>query len=286
MQSTELLAKAESLWLELTSELEEPDPFSKAADHLELFQFNLMKTDGAIRELKTVVETHSFQSKASEILFFKEIKPKFISEFIYYSKIIELESTMPKAGLENVRTVIEKELEALKQFALDNRDFIAYLRKEASYLDAQFFLRCSYDLYITQSLLLHSHDERFSTSHDGLVALVYANDKLELYLMNRLLNLDQSYRQALTKEKSPLQWTGSKAALVELLYGLQQTKSLNYATIEFAKVVRAFETCFNIDLGNYHKTLAEIRERKTARVKFLDQMSGAVIKSFEEVEGK
>lgn len=286
MQSSQLLERAESLWLELISELEDVDPLSNSPQNLENYQYNLMKTDEYIRRLKSLVPFHVFSNMAFEIEFFKKIKPKFVSEFIFLSRIIELESTIPKAGKENVKVVLEKQLETLQQFALENRDFIAYFRKGASYVDDQYFLRSSYDLYVTQSLSLHSHDERFSTSHDGLVALVLANDKYELYLSQRLQGLDELYLQEIRSQKSPLEWSSSKAGLVELLYGLQQMKAFNQGAVEFSKIVKTFETCFNIDLGNYHKTLGEIRDRKTERTKFLNQMSDLLVKSFEEADGK
>ncbi|MHA6727078.1 RteC domain-containing protein [Chryseobacterium sp. A301] len=286
MQSSQLLEGAESLWLELTSELEDVDPLSNSSSNLENYQYNLMRTDEYIRRLKSLVHFHVFSNMASEIQFFKKIKPKFISEFIFLSKIIELESTIPKAGKENVKEVLEKQLEMLGQFAIENRDFIAYFRKGASYLDDPFFLRSSYDLYVTQSLSLHSHDENFSTSHDGLVALIIANDKYELYLSQRLQGLDDLYMQNIISQKSPLEWSASKAGLVEVLYGLQQMKAFNQGAIEFSKVVKTFETCFNVDLGNYHKTLGEIRDRKTERTKFLNQMSEVLVKAFEETDGK
>lgn len=286
MQSSELLERAESLWLELNGELEDVDPLSPSPLNLENYQYNLMKTDEYIRKLKSLVHFHAFSNMALEIKFFKKIKPKFISEFIYLSKIIELESTLPKAGKQNVKAVLEKQFESLQQFALENRDFISYQRKGASYMDDQCFLRSSYDLYVTQSLSLHSHDERFSTSHDGLVALILANDKYEYYLSQRLLGLDDLYLHELRSQRSPLEWSASKAGLIELLYGLQQMKAFNQGNVEFSKVVKTIEACFNIDLGNYHKTIGEIRDRKTERTKFLNQMSVVLVKSFEEAEGK
>jgi hypothetical protein len=56
-------------------------------------------------------------------------------------------------------------------------------------------------------------------------------------------------------DKSPLQWSASKSALVELLYALHNTRSFNGGNIEFSEIIKFTEKSLNINLGNFYKTL-------------------------------
>lgn len=283
MQSIELIEYSHELWDNLQLNIDE---LLRQGETLEIYQAILLGIDSTIRELKSFVVDHPFENWAFQIEFFKRIKPKFISKFIYYSKICELESTLPSAGKESVRTYLEKELELLKQFYSEHQNFIAYFRKSATYLDQEYFTRRRFDLSMGNYFEIHNRDERFSTQNDHLVAEILANELWEEYLVKRLNTLDDRYDGKILSNASPLHWTSSKAALLELLYALHQSKSFNSGAIEFAKVIRTFENTLNIDLGNYHKTLGEVRDRKTERTKFLNKLSETLEKHFEEVDHK
>lgn len=73
-------------------------------------------------------------------------------------------------------------------------------------------------------------------------------------------------------------WSASKAALTELLFSLHLTGCFNGGNIELAEVIRWAEASLHTDLGNYHKTLAEVRNRKTRRTKFLD----LILRNFQD----
>jgi hypothetical protein len=65
--------------------------------------------------------------------------------------------------------------------------------------------------------------------------------------------------------KSPhysLNWTGSKAALVELIYALQAQGVLDHGHADIKQISRAFSRMFNVDLGDFYHTYLELRNRK------------------------
>lgn len=58
-------------------------------------------------------------------------------------------------------------------------------------------------------------DSRFSTSHDFKVAKILANDLIQVYIENQLLNLNKHIGIANSDIGTMrLQWTGSKTALI------------------------------------------------------------------------
>lgn len=73
-------------------------------------------------------------------------------------------------------------------------------------------------------------DPQFSTSHDFKVAKILANELLEIYLTNRLHELERREQRKRVKNGFMgrlLRWTGTKRALVELIYALDACGCLN-----------------------------------------------------------
>lgn len=240
----------------------------------------LMETDMAIRDLKNWVSDFEFESMAEEVIFFKDIKPQFSAEFIYRSKILELEVAKPNAGQMILKSYYESELQTLKGFVDEYSDFYSYYRRSATYLDSQYFVRGSIDLKMATDGNLHNYDDRFTTVGDPLVARIMAHDRLEQYLLRSIYQLEGYYFEKFS-EKSPLRWTGSKSALVELLYALHLSHAFNGGSTDLSEAVKVFEKTFNMDLGNFYKTLNEVKNRKTGRTKFLQSLQELLEAHFE-----
>ncbi|QBO59338.1 RteC domain-containing protein [Chryseobacterium salivictor] len=231
----------------------------------------LMKIDETVREIKTMVSDHIFESIADEVRFFKTLKPLFISKFMYYSKILSIETSKPNAGQKEIRKYYLSELSKLKQYYAENKEFHSYYHRNATYLDHKYFVRKSYDLKMELSADLYDFDENFTTSHDSKISQIVANKDLEVYLLNTINTIGEL--SVTNKSKFTLVWSASKVSLVELLYALHQTRCFNAGNIEFTEVIKATEKLFELDLGNAYKTIAEIRNRKNGRTKFLQLLN-------------
>lgn len=266
MESKELNEKTERLWAELQIRIGALQ--SEKKNSLEFAQFALSETDTAIRTLKSWILPHDFDCWEREAAFFKKLKPPFIAKFIYYSKIITLLSSLPHACNKTKKNIYEKELDYLHYFSLENKDFISYYRRSATYLDKKYFLRFSYDLDVKLAADIHSYDERFSTSHDHLISQIIAHEEYEMFLHQQILKLKEAV-PAEPSAKRVLQWTGSKVGLTELVFALHHTHCFNGGNSSLAETVKWFEESFGIQLGNYHNTIGEIRNRKTPHPKFL-----------------
>lgn len=227
----------------------------------------LMETDAAIRQLKVVFRQYRFKDWSEEIYFFKNTKPQFVAVYIYYSKILSIEASKPFTDTMALRSYYENERKQLLYFYGEQKEFINYYRRKSTFLDNKYFLRFKFDFKLKLSAELYSYDEEFSTSHDHLVSQIIANDLLDEYLTNKI-NSNENIASSIDRIRN-LEWTAPKVALVELLYALHQTKCFNGGHSDLAEIFRWAENSLNITLGNYHKTLSEIRLRKKERTKFL-----------------
>ncbi len=255
--------------------------FDQKNNPIDLYERSLMEIDSAIRAIKVDVSLYQFSTVADEVYFFKEIKPVFISQFIYFSKLLSIEAAKPNAGELSLKEYYECELELLKNFYENHTDFYEYYRRKATYLDQKYFVRNQFDLKTKIEAGLYDYDEKFATSHDHLISQIMANDRLEKYLLKSIAEINVYVYEKIT-DKSPLQWSASKSALVELLYALHNTRSFNGGNIEFSEIIKFTEKSLNINLGNFYKTLHEIKSRKTNPTKFLQLLSDHLNQSFQD----
>lgn len=280
MNSEILLKKSEELWTNLSEQLNTITKDDNIASH----QKALMVCDEAIRQLKYWVKNHQFDTWEREMRFFKKIKPKFVAKFILYSRIISIESSLPSAGLKFAKKEYENEFLLLNQFAKENSEFISYFRKNSTYLDSKYFLRYKYDLHTKLAMDLHSYDESFSTSHDNLVAQIIANEDYESYLKGKIKKLQKDVPENLDSEKHITRWTGSKAEISELILALHVSGCFNNGSIDASTLVREIEKNWDIDLGNYYKTVSEIKSRKINQAKFLQKLTDNLYSYFENAD--
>lgn len=228
----------------------------------------------SIQKLKILFLKEKFKNQEQEIDFFQNIKPKFTSKFIYYNIIYKIETKKPYGGERIVKKYLNNELQKLKTYFDNNLDFYKYYRTGNNYLDFKYFVRGKFDIKLTIDSFFFEVDHNFSTSHDFKVAKILAHDLVQVYLENKLIEINNKS----VKEKSQhnhnakLTWTAPKVALIELLYALQSEKVFNNGSTDLKEIAEYLENIFNVDLGQYRRTFLEIRVRKTERTKFLNTL--------------
>ena len=252
-------------------------------DMIKVAEKSLLLIDESIRALKVLVSAHHFENKGEEIHFFKKLKPQFISKFIYYSTVLDVESHKPNVGNKALKKYYEAEQRKLENFYAEQSDFYSNYRREATYLDHKIFVRDSYDLKMKLSLGFYNFDTSFTTSHDHLVAKFRANERFDQYLKKRIDGL--SDRDS-SKSISTLVWSASKVGLIELVYALYHMRCFNGGNVELSEVIKFVEKSLDTDLGNFHKTIFEIRNRKQGPTKFLNMVSDNLTQHFQQTEGE
>jgi hypothetical protein len=240
----------------------------------------------SIEKLKIIFEKEKNKSQVVEIDFFKNIKPKFTSKLIYYNAIYKIETKKPHGGERILKKYLNNELDKLKRYFDNNLDFYKYYRTGSNYLDYKYFTRGKFDVKLALDSFYFEADRTFSTSHDFKVAKIMAHDLIQVYLEDKLLMMENKD----TKEKSQVNpkvkqtWTGSKVALIELLYALHTEGVFNNGASDLKDIAEYFENIFNIDLGQYHRAFLEIRMRKSDQTKFLNALKEKLVKRMENTD--
>lgn len=262
-----------------TIDLEEPDIIKKAQKSIVCLKITLSK-------LKTFILNYSFKNEEEEILFFKEIKPGILSQLIYYVKVNNIESQRPLGSFEIQQNYLMAELEKLTLYFNSHLEFYRYYRMNSSFLDDKFFVRGRDDLHSHLDNPMLYIDPDFSTSQDYAVAEIIANDRLEVFLKTELDALsikanNPNWVQLGSLENTPLQWTDNKTALVELIYALYASGSLNNGHCEIRELASFFEQAFNVKFTDIYHTYIEIKNR-TNPVRYIDNLKAALLRKMEE----
>lgn len=276
--------KFKQMLFELTEQLsfinlEMDDPIAKSEKSVEL-------TLKAIDNLKKQFLKNKSISNENEIDFFKNIKPKFASLYIYHNAIFKIETKMPHGGERITKKYLNKELKKLKRYFDNNLDFYNYHRTGSTYLDYKYFIRGGHDVKLRLDSFYFEADHSFSTSHDFKVAKILAHDLVQVYIETKILKMGKKEH----KEKSQLEpkgkiiWTGSKVSLTEIMYAFHTKGVFNNGAAELKEIASYFEEIFHIDLGQYRRTFLEIRDRKSDKTKFINALEKELLKRMEETD--
>jgi hypothetical protein len=233
-------------------------------------------------ELKEYVLKTGFKNVQEEIHFFKYQKPAIIAKLIYYNAIYKIEARKPY-GAKPIRKYLNKELKKLKRFFDNNLDFYKYYRSNNSFLDENFFVRGKHDIKLWLDTYYFQSDQTFSTSHDYKVAKIIANDLIQVYIEGQLYSKTQDSNSASTEK---LNWTGSKVAMIELIYALHYQGVFDNGNSDIRIIAQYFESAFDVELGNFYQTYLELRTRKINRTKFLDELRDGLLKKMDEQDEK
>ena len=231
-----------------------------------------------ISELKQHVLDIGFKNQQEEIYFFKHQKPALVSKLIYYNAVYKIETKKPY-GAKPIRKYLNDELRKLKRYFDNNLEFYKYYRTNNSFIDDKLFVRGKYDIKLSLDTFYFEADRNFSTSHDYKVAKIIANDLIQVYLEDQLHNT--AYREKST-DLPNLNWTGSKTALIELIYALHSQAVLDNGNADIKVIAKTFERAFNVDLGDFYHTFMELKSRKINRTKFLDNLKESLLKKMDE----
>jgi hypothetical protein len=240
----------------------------------------------SVQKLKTLFLKENIKNQEQEIDFFKNIKPKFTSKFIFYNIIYKIETKKPYGGERVMKKYLNNELDKLKRYFDNNLDFYGYYRTGNNYLDYKYFVRGNFDIKLTIDSFIFEADHNFATSHDFKVAKILAHDLVQVYIESKLLEINNKgiKEKSQVNHKSTQKWTASKVALIELLYALHSQAVLNNGVSDLKEFVSFFEYTFNINLGQFNRVFLEIRARKSGRTKFLDTLKETLLKRMDEAD--
>ncbi len=266
---------------ELKSKLE--NNTSTKPDKLERCNIAIVLCRSLLMDFKKRIVGKGFKDKDIEIEFFKEIKQIPLSNLVYHFDLKSFEIRFPKGNLEVQKKYIQKKLNKLNKFFVDNLDFVQYIEQGKTYLDDRYFTRKYFNEFNITHSRYYFRDPDFSSSHDLLMAKLIANGRLINFLDKKLENIDsKNSKYCDTEVLKNLVWTASRTDMTELGYSLKKSGSINQGNVSIKELINALEQTFNFDSGDPYKNYSDIRIRKKSRTKFLDELSIGLLSKMDK----
>jgi RteC protein. len=234
-----------------------------------------------VNKLKGFVTNYTFKSKEEEIIFFKDIKPRFQSMLIFYKKTFQILSDVPVGLHEDINSYYHEHLQKTRNYLDNNKDFLMYYKSGSTLFDTIYFVRKEPDLWLSINEEECEWDY-YTSIYDHKLSKILAYEQVAKFLINKIKNPGDRNNGDLCN--SSITWTAPKAALIELLYALQTSGSCNNGSLDVKDLAIHFENLFNVKLGNFYRTFQEIRIRKMSRTSFLDHLKDNLVKRMDQAD--
>lgn len=241
--------------------------------HSKEFNQNLTTAINLIEEhlysIQEKLAIHVFQSKNTEISYFKNEFPKIFRLYYYYQTTYSIEKEKVKNCIYPLN---EQEYYAnyLQNFNYFNSEELKVLQVYHFYpleKENKFFLRKHFR-WRRKNLMSAINDTYITNTISAAIGKREA-------LIDIINYLEKRSKTSTTNEieyKTEFNWTDNKCDLVELVYAIFIKESINNGDIELTQLIKFFETSFNIQLNNHHTTIQEIKQRKKERTKYIDNL--------------
>jgi len=213
-----------------------------------------------VARLQDYISGYSFKDRQEEILFYKKTEPSIHAHLIYYLRIYRIEKRKPIGGIKVLKAFFEEELNRIYLFFRENESFYQYYRENANYMDESYYLQEA----DTPDLAIDEYggvlDKQLCTASSYKIARIIALERLQQYLNNELAKTEGG--AGLPTPQYQCKWTGSKVALIELMYALAYSGMINNGQIQIKELADVLEDVFQTKLGNYYRTRQEMYSRK------------------------
>ncbi|MBN3584844.1 RteC domain-containing protein [Algoriphagus aestuarii] len=219
-----------------------------------------------------------FDSPLKEIYFYKQIRPSFEAELIYFGEVYFILSFFPPRRKDAIKFLNQQFL-TIHRFRTRNHVLYDYFRLNKKDQDEVFFTKTKLNspIWLTKTLPL---GDRNATPAGKVIARFLAFQELEGFLQKMKSELEGNTEQL----SGPIKWTASKAALVELAYALKATGAVNHGNVTIRDIANHLEKVFQRDLSQFYRTFQEIRIRKNSRTTFLDRLKDKLEKWMDNTD--
>jgi hypothetical protein len=234
--------------------------------------------------LKQYALENPFESQAAEIECFKVIKPLFYRWLIYYTECYTIERGQPLEGGEALLKYYSDQLKYVNRFFRQHEFHYQYYKLNAVELDHLYFIRGA-ALQVGMAPEVPEVDPSFGTRQDYLFSKFMAFELLQAYLLEKMdAAKGNTPRPAMISKKGrETRWTGDTCNLIEVVYGIFDTKQVNEGEVDLSDLIDVFEQCFQVNLSRYFRRFTEIKRRKAmSKTRYLDEMRAAVSKRIED----
>lgn len=272
---------ASTLLMEMTEELQKIAVSSE--NTLQQAQRSFIVVEQRISQLKDFIKGYTFEDTAEEIRFFKEIKPEFQKEQIFYGEILYVESGRPVGSGKALKRFLERELSRIEAFFERNTFFYKYYRCADTSYDEQFFVRNAIQVPL-YPISVSDMDHTFSNPYSYKVAKIQALEQLKQHLVSTPLQPVNEGQPKSSSQRSGRRrvFTGPKAAIHEIIRGIIRKGWVNHGEETINSLTEDFEEFFNCKLGNPYRVFISMSMRKKGYTPYLDDMKSAIEDEIEE----
>lgn len=222
-------------------------------------------------EMRTTLANHIFKDDQEEIQFFRSNKTWITAKLIFYCEVSRLLRTEPAYCPQDKLKFYNRKRKKIIRFNQQHHEFLQYYKSGLTHHDHYYFLRAQFDPRLVHHHSLWNLEQSISTNRGYLLATLLANEELLIYIDSKLNN-PTTVQMSDRVTQSDFKWTGSKIDLVELIYGLFASKSINNGDVEIKELTEKLSTFFNIDIKNQYRTFNELKRRKN-KTSYIDEMS-------------
>lgn len=232
--------------------------------------------------LKEFMIGYTFRDVEEEIVFFKEYKPLFFKELIFYSELTYIEAKKPIGKKEQVKSYFPHVLDQIQEFFVRNHQLYIYYQLGKIDQDEKLFLKDSKPVSLIPDYSF-DFDPSFSTVNSSKLAKIMAYENLTEHIRKIIHRLEMG-KAADGTEHTNHEWTDSKSALIELAYALHSRGAVNHGKSDVKMIITLMESLFNVQVGNFYRTFQSMRGRKKNRTIFLDSLKESLVKRMDETD--
>ncbi|MEO6520557.1 MAG: RteC domain-containing protein [Mucilaginibacter sp.] len=239
------------------------------------FQATLAVIRKSLSFLSDHLLEHPLASAEEEIGYGKVLLPKFYAWYIYQQEWYALLSALPVATPKKVRAFWLDELRTVSRFPSRYALHHAYFKMGGTELDEVLFVRGA---EVTDSSLvpeIPEYDPIFPTSCGYLFAKFRAYEMLCAAIVEILAGTPQLVHAPASarKRSREMRWTGDAINLVELGFGIYDTRQLNDGNASLTEIFEWMEEVLHIRIGRPARRFEELEGRKKiSPTDYLDRM--------------
>lgn len=211
-------------------------------------------------------------SESEQIKFFKETKPRLISELHFQMELHNYLKGKPKGSAKIKKQHINLCMDKASSFISRHCEFNHYIQLGATHLDVQYFTHRVYDLKF-HGHLEHPVDSDYSSPADPTLSCLLAANRFVQFLKIEYFTLKNPNLDPTWENIKSLRWKKSKIDLVELIYSLHAAEAVNG---DLKDIMEIFEKLFNIELGNFYRTYCDIKLKKDP-VSFVSTLKNSLL---------
>jgi len=221
-------------------------------------------------------------SPGEEVQFYKEIKPHFLCQLIFYNRLQDLELQRMAVGSSGTEKLLLKTLEGLAEIFNKHGFIYRYLKSGSHHFDDKLFFHPTNQSATALIGVDFPSESGFPVCFDHVVAHLHAAEMLRSYVEKLIEDGRQAGMNVPGLPK--IVWTDSKAALIELGYALHAARVFNNGKADLKDIMELFEMTFHVDLGHFPRTFQEILSRKKGHTNFIDRLRDMLLRRIDRIE--